>query len=430
MGRARFVGKTRPPPPEPAALPPAAAALAPGAADRAARPGPRGRGRGSGGSPAQLPRLSELAVTAQPAAKVALLTVRLYATDAAWLGTAWPAQPLWQLALAHQGRPSFVTDFVRHFRNFLEHRARNDADSPATLQDLRVRHNVHISVGSSADKHHLGATNDVAGFYVVGEGEDVVNALGLLNEFLQFRLDATLSGGDPVAAGTTLQAFSPLSGGDSHDFAVVFADFDALPTSYQRVPALPVDVFAARPPGPICDAPTLQLEWGSEGDELFGVLGGLTYPFRAALNRANISSARHAETDQFYRIWPRCRIDAAGNAADFDELHRAALNLCPMLLTVLTMPPEDTNAALFLQKVRSCPTISLRLPGVPHRPFSDVTDATIKLAAKPELAPASAGAASKRKRGTDDESEAEADQDDAQASEHETPVDATSTAGT
>ena len=357
----------------------------------------RGRGRGSAPMSDMLPRLRDLTTRAVATANRAFMTLRRYASNASYIGSNWPPEPLWQCSLVHSGRPSLTSDVLQQFRHFLTYRAEQDPDSPKTPNDLFANFGISISVGSAADKNRLGVAQDVVGFYVTGDEQACVNLLGLLNEFFSYRLHPppTAHGAiEAISENVELLIISHKPSSDDTEtdpFAEVCSNIDSLPTTYQRMTKLPVDVFAARTPGIICDAPHLQLEWGEAFSDFSGVLGGFIWPFRAELTRAQIPGAVHADTNKYFRMWPSCPLDAHGHSPEFDRLHRDCLYACAIRISVLQLPPDGTPAALFLKNLADHPNVGLRLPDVVYSPYQ-VPDPLPGMPS-PARGPASTGAA-------------------------------------
>ena len=349
-----------------------------------------------------------------------VITIRSYSTTATWLSQTFPSEPLWQVSVAHGGRPSLTSDILANFRQFLIVRAEKVPDTPTTLQELTARYGIQISVGSSADKHKLGVAPDVAGFYAIGDDNAVADLMALFNEFLLYRLEGS-SGPVPVATGLAsrplaampadlrISVFAPSTPGSSDNPDVlkdIVASFDAVPTTFTRVEKLPMDVFAARPPGTVCDAPRLQIEWAADETSFSGVLGGYTYPFRNALTRAGIQGATLATTGEYYRIWPDCSIDETGESIEFNRLHLECLYASPVLLVMIQKPSSGSRAALFLEHCGKDPVLAVRVPGEVHVPYSVPAAGAVQVVQVP---PPQGGASVKRAR-VGDEGDEEGDE--------------------
>ena len=327
--------------------------------------GRRGRGRGRASVvPPRLPDVASVRAPVSPTACVAWLAVRRYTTSAEWIGPSFSSLPMWQAVLVHLGESSLVSQSLDALRDFLRARAITRPGTPADLAALRTFSAIMVQVGANRDLAGLGVSNEALAFYVEGDERALENMMALIHEFLEFRLAPDGEFTVTSSPSLLLHVYTAEELNVSH----VVERFTAVSVRYTRTAELPVDVFAAPPPA-ICDSPLLQLEFANGDTELQGTLSGYTYPFRRELQRNRLFGSYYAQTGEFMRVWPRCEIDEHGTAVAFDDLYARCLFNAPLRIVLASVPPVGSRAHLFVQRLRRCPTLSVRLPHHTHAPF-------------------------------------------------------------
>ena len=295
---------------------------------------------------------------------VAWLALRRYASSSTWIGPSFSDAPIWLATLLHHGDASLTTRALSALRAFLAERHEATPQSPADLQSLRASSAITVSVGAARDDVGLGVSNAALGLYVEGDERAFRNLLALLHEYIGFRARHTGEFAVETVPPLLLEVFVP----QALDMVDTVGRFTAVETKCVVTNAIPIDVFAAPPPG-ICNGLLLQVEWSGDYQWFHGTLSGYTWPFRHELQRDHIEGRRDETTENYYRVWPRCDIDEFGESVRYDDIRSVCLQNAPLRLLLTETAPAHTRARLFVVRAEADPSVSVRLAHTDHEPY-------------------------------------------------------------
>ena len=185
-----------------------------------------------------------------------------------------------------------------------------------------------------------------------------------MHEYVGFRARHTGEFAVETVPPLLLEVFVP----QALDMVDTVGRFTAVETRCVVTNAIPIDVFAAPPPA-VCNGLLLQVEWSGDYQWFHGTLSGYTWPFRHELQRDHIEGRRDEATEDYYRVWPRCDIDAFGQSVRYDDIRSACLQNAPLRLLLTETAPAHTRARLFVVRAEADPSVSVRLAHTDHEPY-------------------------------------------------------------
>ena len=303
-----------------------------------------------------IPRVADVrptpsaAATAQRAPMEAPIQMSLlrYSDRAADLLPGMPDAPLWQLQLQHSAKPSVTWRILANFNSYLQDLNTTDRDIPSTLAGLRDL-GILLSLTGAQDPCGAGFVHYRVAFYVVGNEEALVNALGLIDGFLGFRAQSA-EDNFPASLRISWSSALPLDPGFSlpvdryqdplRPDALLFGPFEACPPQGQQVLVLSAEFGAS---------------------SVTGVFVGATWAFRESFEAHGITGARQPPDDVFVRVLPETGLDTeAGQSYILHTVLKEVLHGLVLLMRVTLPPPPQSLSADFLGKLETNPQIVLQ----------------------------------------------------------------------
>ena len=98
-----------------------------------------------------------------------------------------PDEPLFQVQVKHDAKPSVTNRILASMNNFLQELHAEDSSMPSTLAALRTEAGILLQITGHDDPHGAGFIPWRIAFYVVRGPSDLQNALNLLDSFFTYR---------------------------------------------------------------------------------------------------------------------------------------------------------------------------------------------------------------------------------------------------
>lgn len=259
---------------------------------------------------------------------------------------------MFQIQVRHEGKPSITHRIINNFNTFLSYLHEADPSMPGSLAALRSDGGIILQLTGREDPAGVGFKPWRVAFYVIGNMEDVQNALALLDSFIEFRTAHTPEDEPPMPR-LEMQVCAHKDivdkieiGGFTHKTTLqsprCFDPFEAAPPA-----GLKVLVFSA--------------EFDSDGWHMSGCFLGQTYPFRDGFESNGILGARVEETEEYVRVFPRTDVGhEAGRIFFFTTVLSGIVHDLVMQLRLTVPPPADSPAAEFLSALQSLPQVSVK----------------------------------------------------------------------
>jgi len=264
-----------------------------------------------------------------------------------------PDEPLFQVQVKHDAKPSVTNRILASMNNFLQELHTEDSSMPSTLAALRTEAGILLQITGHDDPHGAGFIPWRIAFYVVGGPSDLQNALNLLDSFFTYR-KTHLTDNEiafPNAFKVHLSIAEPL--GNAVD-TTQFANATTVTS-----PAT-LDPFEAAPPAGH-KILIFSAEFHQDGWNLSGVFVGQTYAFRDQFEAAGIYGARVEGSDEYCRVLPQTNVGAQeGRVWFLNHILNDVLAGLVMQVRVTTSPPDTSPAADFLSLLLDQPQISLK----------------------------------------------------------------------
>ena len=288
-----------------------------------------------------------------PGEAVIELSVQHYTNKASDVVQSLPGEPLWQIQVKHDARPSVTSRILATFGSFLTHLHAADPNMPESLQSLRSQ-GILLVITAADDPESIGWVPWRIAFYALGDVPDLKNALLLFDSYLSWRRDHTQDGELPIPQPMRVDLCMPSSLRDKD-----WTGFENHVTLHS--PAR-FDPFQAGPPA---GKHVLQcsLEFHADGASMDAVFYGQTYPFKDALEQANIYGARTGEDQggQYVRVLQNVNIAEEAQRVFFlNNLLSEVFHGLVMLVRISTKPPDSSKAEDFLGLLRDQPQIFVK----------------------------------------------------------------------
>ena len=305
----------------------------------------RGRGRGRASAkaapkPLIVPKAGALQPKAAPAgssepreAPVQLAIIQ-WTRVAHKAGESFGDEPLWQIQLKHDGKPTVSMQMIRHFGHYLTVLQESDPNIPGSIAELRDNAGIALQLGG-------GTVQWRAAWYVEGAPEALQNALRLILGFVHHRWTTTIPGerGFPGSLRIELDVDPDL---------VCRNELAELPAPPVLVRNLALSPWSPAPPAGK-QILTFQIEF-TESDGVTGVLAGATWPFRKELEENGIYGERVEQDASYVRVLPSIDIATeSGRDWILQKLLHEILCGTVLHLVVATPPLPETAGAEFLQ---------------------------------------------------------------------------------
>lgn len=246
-------------------------------------------------------------------------------------------EPLHQVQLRHDAKPSLLMRAVMNFQTYLGELHGQQQDVPASLNELR---DAGITLQIAGSQHEGGGVIPWrVAFYVAGDEAALLNGLRLINSFLEWRARHPGDGEAPFPQTTSVQLAVPTA---LH--AALSQEEWVLPTTVSMPPRFPP--FQAAPP--TGRALSFMAEFGEDGKTMQGVFEGATWPFRAALEDQNVLGAR-TDDDVYVRVVAPIDTSLEKDRTWFlGTILRDTFKELVLNVKVVTQPPRDSAAYDFL----------------------------------------------------------------------------------
>lgn len=257
-------------------------------------------------------------------------------------------QPLYQVQLRHDARPSLLMKTILNFNNYLADLHSQQPGVPSSLQHLRDEGIQLQIVNSQRDSGPMVPWR--IAFYVTGDVPALVNALQLIDSFLDWRGAHVAEGEAAFPPQTQVQLTVPSSlhqalsqetwtNSTSITIPPRFSPFQAAPPSGHHLQFV--------------------IECATDGIVLQGTFLGCTWPFRRELEEHGVLGARTAD-DQYVRV-----VELLDATKQPDRTWLLATILLDVLkeivlgVEVIERPPDDSPAADFLGLIMDLPQVYL-----------------------------------------------------------------------
>ena len=288
-----------------------------------------------------------------PGEAVIEFSVQPYTQKASDVIQSFPGDPLWQIQLKHDSRPLVTSRILASFGTYLTHLHATDPSMPDSLQSLRSQ-GIILVITAADDPESIGWVPWRIAFYSLGDVADLKNTLLLLDSYFSWRRDHPQEGDLPIPQPMKVDLCVPSSLRNQ-----AWTGFENHVTLHS--PAR-YDPFQAGPPA---GKHVLQcsLEFHANGTSMNAVFFGQTYPFKDALEQANVYGARTAEDQggQYVRVLQNVNIAEEAQRVFFlNNLLSEVFHGLVMLVRISTKPPESSLAEDFLGLLRDQPQIFVK----------------------------------------------------------------------
>ena len=313
----------------------------------------RGRGRGRASAKAApktliVPKAGSLQPKAAPSGASEPRDAPVQLAVIQWTRVAHKAiesfgdDPLWQIQLKHDGKPTVSMQLIRHFGNYLTVLRETDDSIPESIQALKERAGIALQLAG-------GTVQWRAAWYVEGPPEALQNALRLILGFVHHRWNSTAPGERGFPGDLRIEL-------DVDPSIVCKNELAEMPVAPMLVRNLDLSPFSPAPPAG-AQILTFQIEF-NETNGLTGVLAGATWAFRKELEANGIYGARVEADDSYVRVLP-CVDVSTKNGRDWilQKLFREILCDTVLHLVVATPPLPETAGAEFLQILGAQPHV-------------------------------------------------------------------------
>ena len=305
----------------------------------------RGRGRGRASAKAApktliVPKAGSLQPKAAPSGASEPRDAPVQLAVIQWTRVAHKAiesfgdDPLWQIQLKHDGKPTVSMQLIRHFGNYLTVLRETDDNIPESIQALKERAGIALQLAG-------GTVQWRAAWYVEGPPEALQNALRLILGFVHHRWNSAAPGERGFPGDLRIEL-------DVDPSIVCKNELAEMPVAPMLVRNLDLSPFSPAPPAG-AQILTFQIEF-NETNGLTGVLAGATWAFRKELEANGIYGARVEADDSYVRVLS-CVDVSTKNGRDWilQKLFREILCDTVLHLVVATPPLPETAGAEFLQ---------------------------------------------------------------------------------
>lgn len=274
--------------------------------------------------------------------------IRKYTGDASLFSHTFPTEPMWQVQVVHTALPAVTYDLVRNMNDFLAEQHAVNQRIPASVAGLYADLHIKVVLTDGNDPDCVGFVPWRVAFYVAGSAPDRIDfIINLLDNFFAYRQRTEQQRAFPMleavytvttlaactVAASDLEISSTLTQSDEFSFCF----YEAAPPFGRRLICCVIDI---------------------EGSNISALISGNTYPFRTALDDADIGGdygpADESGIRQYYRVLPSQSMDSFDLATLLATVFKDSLILC----SVRTEIEPDTPAAAYVRSLKEKPHLS------------------------------------------------------------------------
>ena len=227
-----------------------------------------------------------------PAAGPLTISMHRYSDSANVFSEDLADQPLWQVQISHDSRPSILGQLLASLDAFLASRSADDPDVPSSVRDLKERFGTLVQLTGANPVNHYGADPKPwsVALCVTGDASSAANAVDLLLDFADWRCAANTAKNLEI-----MEAEIHLPEG----FEWTAADRSFKVNLHHGLRGHPFDVLPPFGAKPMVCALTVD----DTGMHVTGFLCGSTWAHRARLDEAGAIGGR-GDTKEFVRNLP------------------------------------------------------------------------------------------------------------------------------